>query len=96
MTNSSDRRLDVWLWYARFFKTRTAATRACEQRRLRINGDLVRKPSQSVRVGDVLTFPWRGEIRVVRILSVGSRRGPAIEAQTLYADQPELSANGIA
>lgn len=95
MTASPDRRLDVWLWYARFFKTRTAATRACEQRRLRLNSVLVRKPSQIVRVGDVLTFPWRGQIRVVRVISLGERRGPAPEAQSLYTDEPEVVTNGF-
>lgn len=48
--------------------------------------NLVAKPSQTVRPGDVLTFPLAGQVRVIRILGLGLRRGPAPEAQTLYQD----------
>lgn len=90
MTVPITRRVDVWLWYARFFKTRTAASRACERRRLRLNSEPIRKPSQPVKIGDVLTLPHRGEVRVVRVVSLGQRRGPAAEAHGLFADADEL------
>jgi len=79
-------RLDKWLWYARFFKSRSLATRFCASGKLRVNGRVVRKAHQGIRVGDVLTFPKGRDIRVVRVVDLGTRRGPAKEAQTLYDD----------
>ncbi len=79
-------RADKWLWYARFFKTRTLASKVCASGKLRLSGNLVAKAHQKVKVGDVLTFPQGRHIRVVRVLALGSRRGPASEAQGLYED----------
>lgn len=77
-------RLDKWLWCARFYKTRSIAAEACEKGRIRINGFRVEKPGREVRPGDVLTIPLGREVVVVRVLSGAQRRGPAIEARTLY------------
>jgi ribosome-associated heat shock protein Hsp15 len=77
-------RLDKWLWQARFFKTRALAAKLASRRKVRINRLLVTKPHFRVRPGDVLTFPQGREVRVVRVLALGIRRGPAPEAQTLY------------
>jgi ribosome-associated heat shock protein Hsp15 len=79
-------RLDKWLWYARFFKSRSLATKFCASGRLRVNEQVVRKAHHGLRVGDVLTFPKARHIRVVRVLDLGTRRGPAAEAQGLYDD----------
>lgn len=79
-------RVDKWLWHARFFKTRGLATEVAGSGRLRINGEHALKPAQTVRPGDVLTFPQGPHIRVVRVLALGARRGPAAEAQGLYDD----------
>jgi ribosome-associated heat shock protein Hsp15 len=79
-------RLDKWLWQARFFKTRTLAAELAARRKIRINRMLVAKPHYRVRPGDVLTFPQGRAIRVVRVLALGTRRGPATEAQTLYVE----------
>lgn len=79
-------RADKWLWFARFFKSRSLAAEVCKAGRLRVSGAKVAKPNHSVRVGDVLTFPQGRHIRVVRILALGERRGPAPEAQQLYED----------
>ncbi len=79
-------RLDLWLWYARFFKSRTTASRLCASGKLRLNRQVIHKAHQPARVGDVLTFPQAREIRVVRILALAERRGPASEARTLYED----------
>ena len=79
-------RLDRWLWFARFFKSRALASRLCAARRVRLNGQVVAKANQQVRPGDVLTFPQARLIRVVRVVDLGSRRGPAAEAQGLYED----------
>ena len=79
-------RLDKWLWYARFFKSRSLATKFCASGKLRLNEKVVRKAHYGLRVGDVLTFPRGPHIRVVRVVGLGTRRGPASEAQTLYQD----------
>jgi len=84
-------RLDKWLWQARFFKTRTLAATIANKGKVRINRMLVTKPHYKVRPGDVLTFAQGREIRVVRVLALGERRGPAPEAQTLYENIDEAA-----
>lgn len=79
-------RLDKWLWYARFFKSRTLATRFCSSGRLRVNGAIIKKAHYVLKLGDVLTFPKGPHIRVIRVAALGTRRGPAEEARTLYED----------
>lgn len=79
-------RLDKWLWFARFLKSRTLAAELCSGGRVRVSGRVVAKPSQTIRVGDVLTFPLGPHIRVIEVKALGVRRGPAEEARTLYAD----------
>ncbi len=84
---SGDRqRLDKWLWYARFFKTRSLATRVCTASRVRINRVVVAKANAALKIGDVLTFPQASRIRVVEVAALGERRGPAAEARALYTD----------
>lgn len=80
------RRLDHWLWFARFFKSRTLATRFVQSGRLRVNGAVVKKAHHPLRLDDVLTFPKADQVRVVKVLDLGVRRGPAPEAQGLYED----------
>jgi len=84
--NEQTLRIDKWLWFARFFKSRTLAAKVCGGGRLRVNGEPIGKAHQTVKAGDVLTFPQGHDIRVVRILALGTRRGPAPEARTLYDD----------
>ena len=79
-------RLDKFLWSARFLKSRSLAATLCAEGRVRVSGRLVDKAHTLVRVGDVLTFPLGARIRVVRILALPTRRGPAVEARTLYED----------
>lgn len=79
-------RLDKWLWFARFCKSRTLAAKLCETGRVKLAGRAVSKPNQPVRVGDVLTFPLGPHVRVIEVAALGTRRGPATEAQTLYSD----------
>ncbi len=79
-------RLDKWLWQARFFKSRSLAAVQCRTKKVRINGQHAKKASSSVSVGDVLTFPKAGDVRVVEIVALGGRRGPAPEAALLYKD----------
>lgn len=84
--NNSSIRLDKWLWYARFLKSRTLASHLCVAGRVRINRKRIDKAHSPIKIGDILTFPQAKRIRVVRVVSLGVRRGPAIEAATLYED----------
>ena len=79
-------RLDKWLWHARFFKSRTLAARYVEKSRCRIDGRVVAMPHATVAAGMVLTFALGPRVRVVRIVALGERRGPAVEAQALYEE----------
>lgn len=86
MSDAESLRIDKWLWHARFFKTRSLATKQVSEGKLRVNAVRISKPARNVVPGDVLTFPQGDTIRVVRILALGTRRGPASEAQALYED----------
>lgn len=81
-------RVDIWLWRARFFKTRALATDYVTRKGIRItrNGQTRKtgKAGQRVSAGDILTFYKAKSIETVEVLLVGERRGPAAEAQTLY------------
>ena len=79
-------RLDKWLVQARFFKTRGLACELVESGRVRVNGQRTAKPAYAIGAGDVLTFPQGGRIRLVRVLGLTVRRGPASEAASLYLD----------
>jgi ribosomal 50S subunit-recycling heat shock protein len=82
-------RADVWLWRARFFKTRALAARVCEEGRVRLTrgGAETRldKPARALRVGDQLVFATGGRLTAVRIEALGERRGPPAEARALYS-----------
>jgi ribosome-associated heat shock protein Hsp15 len=87
-------RLDKWLWQARFFKSRSLAAELIEAGSVRVNGTRISRPGRDIGTGDVLTFPQGTRIRLVRILALGVRRGPAAEAQMLYLDldpRPDLT-----
>jgi ribosome-associated heat shock protein Hsp15 len=78
-------RLDKWLWYARFVKTRSLAAKLCEGG-VRIDGMPVGKPGATVRPGQVLTFALGRHVRVIELVAIGARRGAAKEARALYRD----------
>jgi ribosome-associated heat shock protein Hsp15 len=80
------RRLDQWLWFARLAKSRSLAARLCTAGEVALNGVRVRKPNHLVRVGDTLAAPQGGWRRSVRVLALGSRRGPPPEARLLYEE----------
>ena len=86
LSNIASVRIDKWLWYARFFKTRALAAKFVSSGKLRIGGDVVTKPHRQVRKEQVLTFPAGNNIRIIQIADLGGRRGPAPEAQALYKD----------
>ena len=79
-------RLDKFLWFARIVKTRSAAQALAEEGRIRILGRVVDRAHAPVRIGDVLSFAHRGQVRVLRIEALPARRGPPSEARTLYSE----------
>ena len=78
-------RVDKWLWAARFFKTRSLASRACEMGRISCNGRAV-KPSREVRAGELLEVKNESGEFQVEVLLLSEMRGPAALAQTLYRE----------
>lgn len=80
------RRLDQWLWFARFAKSRSLAARLCTAGAVSINGVVIRKANHLVRVGDTLAAPQGAFWKTVRVLALGLRRGPAPEARLLYEE----------
>ncbi|UWQ23042.1 RNA-binding S4 domain-containing protein [Jannaschia sp. W003] len=79
-------RVDKWLWHARFFKTRSLAARMVGEGGVRVNGARIEKSSHAVGPGDTLTFSQGRQVRVVEVAALGTRRGPAEEAQALFVD----------
>lgn len=88
-------RIDVWLWAARFFKTRALAKQAIEGGKVEVNGQGC-KPSRAVRIGDRLLV-LRGEERFeIQAAALSERRGPAAQAQLLYRESEESVARRLA
>jgi ribosome-associated heat shock protein Hsp15 len=79
-------RLDKFLWFARIVKTRALAQELVEKGRMRLSGRVVDRPAAAVRIGDVLSFALRGNVRVIRIEALPVRRGPPAEARALYSE----------
>ena len=79
-------RLDTWLWYARFYKSRSLSSKAILSGKLRLNSNKIIKPASKVKINDVLTINHINMVRIIQVQSLGSRRGPASEAQQLYND----------
>lgn len=78
-------RLDIWLWAARFFKTRTLAKQAIEGGKVEVNGQST-KPAKEIHVGDRLQIQRGVERMLVRVDALSEKRGPASEAQALYEE----------
>jgi ribosome-associated heat shock protein Hsp15 len=85
-TEASSRRLDQWLWFARLAKTRSLAARLCAGGGVAVNGTGIRKPNHPIRAGDIVITPQGAVRRTVRVLALGTRRGPASEARRLYEE----------
>jgi len=79
-------RLDIWLWYARFYKSRGLSSKAILDGKVRVNSNKIIKPASKVKINDVLTINHVNTVRIIQIQSIGTRRGPASEAQALYKD----------
>ena len=82
-------RLDTWLWYARFYKSRSLSSKAILSGKLRVNSNKIIKPASKVKINDVLTINHVNMVRIIQVQILGARRGPASEAQKLYNDLSE-------
>jgi ribosome-associated heat shock protein Hsp15 len=79
-------RVDKWLWFARFARTRTSAAKIVTEARFRVNGQPTEKAHHAIRAGDVLTFALGPHIRIIKVVALAARRGGAPEARLLYED----------
>lgn len=86
MSEAGRQRIDKWLWYARVTKSRSLAQKLATSGHVRLNKEKVAASSQTIKLGDVLTIAHANRVRVLRVVDLGSRRGPASEAQALYED----------
>jgi ribosome-associated heat shock protein Hsp15 len=79
-------RIDRFLFFIRLVKSRTLAQSVIDKGHVRIDGKRIEKPSEEVGVGSVVALPLRGEVRILRVLSLPTRRGPAPEARACYEE----------
>ena len=84
-------RLDRFLYFIRLSKSRTLAQGLIEAGSIRLDGKRVAKAAEVVKVGSVIALPLRGQVRVLRVLALPSRRGPASEAQSCYEELRQAS-----
>ncbi len=87
-------RLDKWIWYARVVKSRSLAIRLVEAGHVRVNGQRATSAAKLLGIGDVLTLALEREVRVLKVVATGIRRGPFKEAQLLFEELTEGRALG--
>jgi len=94
----ASQRLDRFLWFTRLTRTRGLAQALCEQGHIRIDGRRIERAHAPVRPGNVVSLMVHGQVRVLRVEHLPSRRGPAPEARQCYTDlaaEPQDSANDL-
>jgi ribosome-associated heat shock protein Hsp15 len=79
-------RIDRFLFFIRLSKSRTLAQSIIAEGHIRLDGHRVEKPSDEVRVGSIIALPLRGTVRVLKVLALPQRRGPAAEARTFFEE----------
>ena len=79
-------RLDRYLFFIRLVKSRTLAQALIEEGHVRVDGKRIAKSSEEVRVGSVIALPLHGHVRVLRVIALPTRRGPAAEARLAYEE----------
>lgn len=94
MVAEGRQRIDKWLFFSRAVKSRSLGAKLVQAGRVRLNGEKISQPAESVRPGDVLTLTLDRRILVYKVLAPGNRRGPAEEARTLYEDMSPVPAPG--
>jgi ribosome-associated heat shock protein Hsp15 len=89
-------RVDKWLWFARFARTRSLAARLCSEGCVSLGGSVVMKPGHLVRPGDALTVRVGDRLRRITVVAIATHRGPAEMARGLYLEtEPSLSLSAI-
>jgi len=83
-------RIDRFLFFIRLVKSRTIAQHVIDEGHVRIDGKRVEKSSEEVRAGSIVALPLHGQIRIVRVLLLPTRRGPASEARACYQELGDL------
>ena len=79
-------RIDRYLFFIRLAKSRTLAQGIIDEGHVRIDGKRVEKPSDDVRIGSIVALPLHGRVRILRVLCLPDRRGPAVEARLCYQE----------
>lgn len=79
-------RIDLFLWFCRLTKTRAQAQAVCTAGHMRVDGRRIERAHSTVRIGNVISVPFHGRVRVLRVEALPMRRGPASEAATCYSD----------
>ena len=79
-------RIDRFLFFIRLVKSRTLAQHVIDKGHVRIDGERVEKSSEEVRQGSIVALPLHGRVRVLRVLTLPARRGPADEARACYEE----------
>ena len=79
-------RIDKWLWFARVVKSRSLAAKLVAEGHVRVNSVRVETPAKALKPGDVVTVALERNVRVLKVLEPGTRRGPFSEAQSLYEE----------
>jgi ribosome-associated heat shock protein Hsp15 len=79
-------RIDRFLFFIRLAKSRTLAQAIIDEGHVRIDGKRVEKPSEEVRAGSMVALPLHGKVRILRVLSLPTRRGPAPQARACYEE----------
>lgn len=79
-------RIDRFLFFIRLVKSRTLAQAVIEEGYVRVEGKRVEKPSEEVRIGNVVALPLHGRVRILRVLALPERRGPAAQARLCYEE----------
>ena len=77
-------RIDKLLWFLRLAKTRSLAQALAEAGHIRVNGRRVERSHHKIAPGDILTLPLAGHVRIIEVIALPTRRGPAPEAQSCY------------
>jgi len=89
--NDLDVRIDRFLFFIRLVKSRTLAQTVIDTGHVRVDGKRVEKASEGVRVGNIVALPLRGQVRILRVLGLPTRRGPPAEARSCYEELTEAN-----
>lgn len=89
--DNDTQRIDIWLWHARIYKTRSISTNFVSQNIFRLNSCSISKPAYKIKINDVLTFPWNNKIRVIKILNLTKQRMAAKNISLIYQEILENS-----